>query len=162
MRLGEGVEWGLHCATVLALLPPEASIPAARLAEFHGIPAAYLAKILQSLSSAGVIEAVPGRRGGYRLARPAADITLLDVVLAVDGEEPAFRCTEIRRRGPAAVPARKYSPACAIAGAMWQAEEAFRSSLRSTTIGDLVRQLAGTVPPEAAAKAAAWFQEALP
>jgi len=162
MRLGEGVEWGLHCATVLGLLPPDASIPAGRLAEFHGIPAAYLAKILQSLSSAGVIEAVPGRRGGYRLARPAADITLLDVVLAVDGEEPAFRCTEIRRRGPAAVPARHYSPACAIAAAMWQAEEAFRSSLRSTTIADLLRQLAGTVPPEAAAKSAAWFQEVLP
>lgn len=161
MRLGEGVEWGLHCATVLALIPPDASIPAGRLAEFHGVPAAYLAKILQSLSSAGVIEAVPGRRGGYRLARPAAAITLLDIVLAIDGAGAAFRCTEIRRRGPAAVPARPFSPACAIAAAMWQAEEAFRASLRSTTVADLVRQLADTVPPEAAAKAAAWFQEVL-
>ena len=49
---------------------------------------------------AGVLETVKGPRGGYRLARPAAEITVLDVVEAIDGDEPAFRCTEIRRRGP--------------------------------------------------------------
>lgn len=161
MRLGEGVEWGLHCATVLALAPPEVAVPAARLAEFHGIPAAYLSKILQSLSAAGIVEAVPGRRGGYRLARATTAITLLDVVAAVEGDEPAFRCSEIRRRGPGAVPARFYSPVCAIAAVMWEAEEAYRSSLRATTIADLLVTLSHTISPEAAAKGAAWFQEVL-
>src|SRR5947209_8292305 len=103
MRMSDGVEWAIHCCTVLALLPPDLALPAPRLAEFHGVPPAYLAKQLQALARAGIAESVPGARGGYRLARPADEITLLDVVHAIDGPEPAFRCTEIRRRGPAAV-----------------------------------------------------------
>ena len=93
MKLGDGVEWGLHCCTLLALLPDDAALPASRLAEFHGVPAAYLAKHLQSLSRAGIVEAEAGPRGGYRLARPPAEVTLLDVVEAVEGRAPAFRCT---------------------------------------------------------------------
>ena len=114
MRLSDGVEWGVHACTVLAALPPDAALPAAKLAEYHGVPAAYLAKHLQALARAGVLETVKGPRGGYRLARPAAEITLLDVVEAIDGDEPAFRCTEIRRRGPSAVPAREYTQPCGI------------------------------------------------
>ena len=72
MQLGEGVEWALHCCTVLALVPPDRTLPAARLAEFHGVPPAYLAKHLQALAQAGIVESVPGRKGGYRLVRPAA------------------------------------------------------------------------------------------
>ena len=74
MRVGEPVEWALHCTTVLALLPPDGAIPASKLAEFHGVPAAYLAKALQSLSRAGIVESVPGRHGGYRLGRLSQEI----------------------------------------------------------------------------------------
>src|SRR4051794_29745239 len=121
MQLGEGVEWALHSCVLLALLPSDKTLPAARLAEAHALAPAYLAKHLQALSNAGVVTSVPGRRGGYRLARPPADITLLEVVEAIEGDDGAFRCTEIRRRGPAAVPAREYSPVCGIAGAMARA-----------------------------------------
>src|ERR1700738_988751 len=114
MRLTEGVEWGLHCAVLAAVLPPEATLPATRLAEYHGVPTAYLAKHLQALSRAGILDAVPGPRGGYRLARPAADTTVHDVVEPVDGAEPSFRCTEIRRNGPARLPAREYRVPCSI------------------------------------------------
>ena len=159
--MGDGVEWGLHCCTLLALLPDETALPAARLAEFHGVPAAYLAKHLQALSRAGIVEAVAGPRGGYRLARPPADVTLLDVVEAVEGRAPAFRCTEIRQRGPASLPAREYRVACSITRAMHRAEDAWRTELRSQTIADLVRSLATSVNPRAAAKAAAWFEGVL-
>ena len=165
MRLGEGVEWALHCATVLAFVPPTMTMPGARLAEFHGVPTAYLAKTLQALSRAGIVESVPGRKGGYRLAWPADQITLLDVVLAVEGEERAFRCSEIRQRGPAAadpaVAADVYVRPCSIAAAMWRAESAWRAELKAVTIGDLLMSLARTVPPEAAVKAAGWMQEVL-
>ena len=91
------------------MLPPDAALPAARLAEYHGVPSAYLAKHLQALARAGVLETVKGPRGGYRLARPPRPRSrVLDVVEAIDGDEPAFRCTEIRRRGPTAMPAREY------------------------------------------------------
>src|SRR5438445_7826812 len=127
MRLGEPVEWALHCTTVLALLPADGAMPASRLAQFHGVPAAYLAKALQALSRAGIVESVPGRRGGYRLGRPPAEITLLDIVDAVEGTEPSFRCTAIRKRGPARTGPRLYSPVCAIAQAMYRADEAWRA-----------------------------------
>ena len=77
MKLGEGLEWSLHCCTVLGSLPPGVALPASRLAEFHDVPPAYLAKQLQAMSRAGIVETTPGRRGGYRLARPAGEVSLL-------------------------------------------------------------------------------------
>jgi Rrf2 family protein len=161
MRMNEGVEWALHACTVLALLPDDQALPAARLAEFHGVPAAYLAKQLQAMAGAGIVASVPGRRGGYRLAKAPADIRLLDVVDAVDGREPAFRCTEIRQRGPAAIEPSAYRKPCGIARAMWAAEAAWRRELGSRTVADLLAGLAVDVPSEAARKGAAWFSEVL-
>ena len=159
--MGEGVEWALHCCTLLAAIPEGTTLPAARLAEFHGVPPAYTAKHLQALARAGVVASEPGRRGGYRLGRPAGEITLLDVVLAVEGEEAAFRCTEIRQRGPAGRPPEEYRGACAIARAMWEAEDAWRASLRGRTVADIVNGLAPQVPPQGAVQAAMWFREVL-
>lgn len=161
MQLGQGVEWALHCCTVLALVPPEHALPAARLAEYHGIPPAYLAKHLQALAAAGIVESVPGRKGGYRLARPAAEVTVLDVVDAVEGDEHAFRCTEIRRRGPARVAATEYRAPCGIARVMHAAERAYRAELARVSIGDLLQELSVSVSPVAIRKAAGWFQEVL-
>ncbi|MEA3075619.1 MAG: hypothetical protein QOF60_527 [Actinomycetota bacterium] len=161
MRMGRGVEWALHTCTVLALLPDGTAMPSARLAEFHGVPGAYLAKQLQAMAAAGIVESVPGRKGGYRLAKPARKVTLLEVLEAVDGGEPAFRCTEIRQRGPAQVDPGCYSKTCGIARAMWAAESAWRAELRKRTVADLIEGLAADVHPEAAVKAAAWFQEVL-
>lgn len=157
MKMSEGVEWSLHCCSVLGTMPEGIALPSARLAEFHDIPAAYLAKHLQALSQAGIVESVAGRRGGYRLGRPASEITLLDVVLAVDGEEPAFRCSEIRQRGPSAVAPEHYVRPCGIARAMWNAESAWRESLRSVTIGDLVAELDRTVSPQQVEQAINWM-----
>lgn len=46
--MSDAVEWALHCCTVLATLPEDQALPAARLAEFHDVPPAYLAKALHS------------------------------------------------------------------------------------------------------------------
>jgi len=106
MKLSEGVEWGVHCAVVLAGLAPGATLPGKALAEYHGVSESYLLKHLKALTAAELLVSVPGPRGGYRLARPPERITLLDVVQAIDGTQPAFRCTEIRQRGPLALDAR--------------------------------------------------------
>jgi Rrf2 family protein len=161
MRLGEGVEWALHSCTILALLPPATSLPAGRLAEFHGVPAAYLAKHLQQLAGAGIVESTAGRRGGYRLARPASEITFAEVVEAVEGHERAFRCSEIRQRGPAAVARAKYSPVCGIARVMYEAERAWRDVLADKTVQDAVDEMTRDAVPESGAKALRWFQEVL-
>lgn len=156
--MSEGVEWTLHCCTVLATLPAGQTLPAAKLAEFHEVPPAYLAKHLQATAAAGITETVSGPRGGYRLARPAAEIAVLDVVLAVDGEAPAFRCTEIRQQGPTAGPPNLYPAPCGIARAMWRAEDAWRAELRATTIADLVAELLVSVPHELLVAGAEWIQ----
>ncbi len=160
MRLSDGVEWGVHACVLLAVLPPDAALPAARIAEYHGVPAAYLAKHLQVLAGAGVLETVKGPRGGYRLARPAGEVSVLDVVEAIDGDEPAFRCTEIRRRGPASVPAREYRLPCGIHRVFTQADEAWRAELASTTIADLVVGVVQEAPRAAIEKGARWLADA--
>lgn len=161
MRIGEGVEWAVHACTLLAVVPPGSTLPAARLAEYHEVPPAYLAKHLQALSRAGIVESVPGPRGGYRLARPAAEITVLDVVEAVEGDEPAFRCTEIRQQGPAAQPPECYPRSCAIALTMWAAEAAWRSELRNRTISDLASAAAQAATPAAIETTVEWMRGAL-
>lgn len=161
MKLGDGVEWALHCCTVLGALPPDQAVPSSVLAEFHGVPSAYLAKQMQALSRRGIVESVPGRNGGYRLARQPTEITILDVVIAIDGPEPAFRCTEIRQQGPSAVSPSSYVKPCGIAAAMWRAEEKFRNELSGTTVGDLVAELETGVNPEQTKKAYLWLVDRL-
>jgi Rrf2 family protein len=159
MRLSEGVEWCLHCAVLLAVMPADAALSTTRLAEFHGVAVAYLAKHLQAMSRAGILAAGPGRRGGYRLARPAADISVLDVVEAVDGDDPAFRCLEIRRRGPAALPAREYRTMCGVHRVMVEADEAWRTRLSRTSIADLAAGVARDASPKGIEKFGRWRQE---
>ena len=158
MRLSEGVEWGLHCAVLLAVMPPDTALPTSRLAEFHGVPVAYLAKHLQAMSRAGILVAGPGPRGGYRLARPPADVSVLDVVEAIDGEDSAFQCLEIRRRGPTAMPAREYRTMCGIHRVMVDADAAWRAELARTSVADLAAGVARDVTPKAMEKFGSWFQ----
>ncbi len=161
MRLNEGVEWAAHCAVVLAMLPEGVTLPAARLAEFHGVPGPYLAKSLQALTRAGIVESTSGRGGGYRLGRPAQDVSLLDVVRAIEGEEPLFRCTEIRRRGPAAASAGAYPATCAIASAMWRAERAWEEELARTTVADIAARVTDQAPPAAVERSVRWLTAVL-
>jgi len=136
MKLGDGVEQAIHCVSMLAALEPDGVLAAAALAEFHGVSPSYLLKHLQALSGAGILSAVPGPTGGYRLARAPDQISLLDIVLAVEGAEPAFRCTEIRQRGPDPLPG-KPKRSCEINAAMQRAEQAYRRELAGVTIADL-------------------------
>ena len=123
------------------------------------MPVAYLAKHLQAMSRAGILVAGTGPRGGYRLARPPADVSVLDVVEAVDGEDPAFRCLEIRRRGPAAVPAREYRTMCGIHRVMVEADDAWRARLARTSIADLAAGVAEDASPKMIEKFGTWLQE---
>ena len=161
MKIGEGVEAGMHCAFLLAVIPKGAVLPAKTMAEFHGVSESYLLKHLRALASAGLLEAVPGPKGGYRLARRPEKITMCDIVTAIEGNEPAFRCTEIRRRGPCAGPPSAYKSPCAINHAMLRAEAAWRESLRRETIAALVREVTRKSDPASAQCAIAWIDERL-
>ena len=157
MKLSEGVEWAAHCLVVLARSPGGGPLPARRLAEFHGIPAPYLSKHLQALARAGLVESVPGPRGGFRLSREPDDITLLEVVEAVDGTEPAFRCTEIRQNAPFPPSPEVCRRACGVARAMHAAEQAWRESLRSVTIADLAAGVLADNGPQTFDRVREWL-----
>jgi len=156
MKMSQGVEWALHACHLLAAIPPGSSLSSAQLAEFFALPAPYLSKHLQALSRAGITASVPGPQGGYRLARPAGEISLLAVVEAVEGTAPAFRCTEIRQRGPASLPPGRYRHPCAIASAMARAEAAWRRELEAVTVADIMATV-GRRAPAAAVAARAWL-----
>ena len=138
MKLSDGVEQSIHSALMLASLGADAVLAASALAEYHGVSPSYLLKHLQVLVGAGILQSVPGPKGGYRLARPLDTISLLDIVIAIEGASPAFRCTEIRRRGPAPLAERFFGAPCAVNAAMLRAEQAYRAELRKTTLADLV------------------------
>ncbi|MBJ8347737.1 Rrf2 family transcriptional regulator [Antrihabitans sp. YC2-6] len=144
MRLSDGVEWALHCCVVLRIA--DAPTPASRLAEFHDVSPSYLAKHLQGLSRAGIIRSVQGKGGGYVLGRPAEEISVLDVVEAVNGAAPSFVCTEIRQRGPCRTPPEKCVAPCGINAVMLSADAAWRNSLRGVTISDLASRADKTAP----------------
>jgi Rrf2 family protein len=161
MRLSDGVEYGLHCGVLLAFAGPDGALPAARLAEYHGIPAAYLAKHLQAMSRAGLLESVQGPKGGYRLARPATEITVLVGVEAVYGVAPAGRGGVIRGGGPAARPAREYRGLCGIHAVMNRADEAWRAELRGVTLADIAVGVMEGAPPKSIEIGAKWMSEAV-
>lgn len=137
MKLSEGVEQAIHSVLLLSGLDDDGVLAAAALAEYHGVSPSYLLKHLQALTGAGILLSVPGPKGGYRLARAPERITLLDIVIALEGAEPAFRCTEIRQRGPSPLDTRFFAQPCRVNAAMLKAEQAYRAELRKVTIAEL-------------------------
>lgn len=141
MKLPDSTEWVLHAAGSLAQLGPGGTASATRLAEHFDLPPAYLAKQLQALVKGGVLNAATGPRGGFRLARSPEEITLLQVVEAVDGTSPFYRCNELRQRGRGAASPAQCRTICGIAKQMYAAEAAWRASLADVTLADIVAGL---------------------
>lgn len=132
----QGVEWTAHSLVVLEVIGDQRPVSSAVLARIFDLPPSYLHKQLQKLVAHGLVTSEPGPTGGFALARPAAEITLADVVAALSGPAPVFRCTEIRCRGVFADRAKEIraNGLCGINAAMLQAEQSWRASLAATTI----------------------------
>lgn len=158
MILKSQVEWALHCCAVLAGLPEGRYISTKALAEFHGLPKEYLSKALQSLSQAKLVESTLGPSGGYRLARPAAKVSFLDVVEAVEGKERSFVCSNIRANNPCRPEGFCDTGPCAIARVMWEADTAWREKLRDVSLAALVETLEQEVPPAIWQSSGEWIR----
>lgn len=157
MRLGDGVEWAAHACALLGALPEGAGLPAAAIAEFHDVPPAYLAKHMQALSRAGIVNSARGASGGYRLARAPGEISMLDIADAVDGGEQTFRCAEIRQRGPCAARKEDCTRPCSIAAAFWAAERAYRAQLQKVTLADITASILAKPDPARLGRLQAWL-----
>ena len=88
MRVSAKTDYALRAAVELAAAAAEdadAPVKGERLATSQNIPLRVLENILLQRRHAGIVESRRGAEGGYRLARPAAEITLADVIRAIDG-----------------------------------------------------------------------------
>lgn len=85
MQITKQADYAVRAMTYLAQLPPEERAATGRIAQEKSIPPSFLAKIVSQLSVAGLLQTSRGAHGGVSLAKAAKDITLLDVVEAIDG-----------------------------------------------------------------------------
>ena len=91
MRISEAASLALHTVGMLAEEPDDV-IATREIASRLAVSENHLAKVHQRLSRAGIVTAVRGPAGGFRLARPAADIKLIEVVEAIDGSCRPSQC----------------------------------------------------------------------
>lgn len=106
-------EYALRAMAWLALTP-DVLVPTTTLAEKTKVPPHYLAKVLQQLAAADLITGRRGVRGGYKLARAASDITLLNVVQAVAEVKRITTCPlGLKNHGPNLCPLHRRIDAAA-------------------------------------------------
>lgn len=90
MKMTRASNYALHAVAYMAEQDKDVPIPSHIIAEKRGIPKRFLLKVLKPLVSARVLMSVKGPDGGYRLARPANQVSLLEVIEAVDGPIRGF------------------------------------------------------------------------
>lgn len=144
MKVSTRVHYGLRAMTELARAHGEHRLVSiAEIARTECLPLAYLEQLVGELRRAGLVEGVRGVHGGYRLARPPAEMTVGHVYRVLEGEVAPVECT-----------ANDYHPgACAqdsacLSRSVWdRVQRAILQVLDSTTLADLMR--AGALRPVA-------------
>lgn len=157
---GASVEYALHCLLYLADAAEQTRIPSQDLAQFQGLSPSYVAKLFAQLKAADLVVAREGIAGGYALARPAEKITVLDVVLALEGDKPLFHCQDIRAQCVLFAqqpPAWATKGVCAIHAVMLEAQGQMRETLRRHTLADLAQRLSHKAPRTFGASTKQWF-----
>lgn len=123
-------DYGIRALVYLAGHDGERS-KAADIAGEMGIPQGFLHQVLQELQRSGLVTSRPSRHGGYSLAKPPDEVTVLNVVEALEGPLQADECA--LRGGPC-----HWDDACALHSTWSGAYEALRDKLAESTLATLV------------------------
>ncbi|AWI62512.1 RrF2 family transcriptional regulator [Sinorhizobium fredii] len=165
-HVSAGVEYALHCLLFLVDAQELGQPASARdLAELQKVPAEFVAKLFTKLQKAGVVVAREGIGGGFALARPATDITVLDVVEAVDGRKALFECKEIRAQCALfgdRTPGWAVDGVCSIHAVMIEAEKRTRDVLAAHTLASIAGRAAMTAPRDHADGVREWLTARTP
>ena len=139
MRVSSKVDYAVRAAVELATAEPGVHVKAEAIASAQDIPRKFLDNILQTLRQAGLVESRRGPDGGHSLGRPATEITIADIIRAVDGP-----LVGVNGRPPEAV---DYAGVASPLRETWIAARAgLRSVLEAVTLADVVeRHLPGVV-----------------
>lgn len=149
LSLGRRADYALRAAVELARHPDDRR-KSREIGDEMDVPMTYLPQIMAELVRSGLVASHAGPRGGYVLARPATDISLLEVIEAVEGNPVSTEC--ILRGGPC-----RWDGMCAIHVPWFRAQQAMLDQLAATSLGDVAAideaLLAGDyVAPAAAAR----------
>jgi Rrf2 family protein len=99
IRFSRRTDYGFMAIRHLAMQPAGSYCCAREIARQHGIPQALTAKLLQRLARRGLVASQHGTKGGYQIARPASQITLREVVEAIEGPCGLTDCLTDTRAG---------------------------------------------------------------
>lgn len=134
LRLSKKADYALLALRHMAAPGSRETVSARELAESYDLPPELLAKVLQQLVRAGLLLSQQGIRGGYGLARPAADITVVDVVQAIDGPLMVTACSESDHS------CDQYTK-CNIRDPLWKLKDRIVAALAATTVAELAVDL---------------------
>jgi Rrf2 family protein len=135
--------YGLIALSHLAKLPDSELASARRIAREYAIPEALLMNVMKKLSSVGYLESVRGARGGYRLSRPASDLSIIDILESLEGP---LRLAECMTEDDTADLSRcKMASQCPIARPIHRLNSQMREYLGAMTLADLVAEQADPV-----------------
>ncbi|MFD3257831.1 Rrf2 family transcriptional regulator [Paenibacillus lentus] len=95
MQFSKSTDYALHALIHLAHSERRENIGIKELAATLDVSESYLSKIMSKLRQDGIVRAVPGVNGGYELARPAEQITFLEVIQVIEGRQRLFECSNI-------------------------------------------------------------------
>ena len=130
MRLTAKSEYGVLAVIDLACTYGSGPVSARQIAERRGIPPRFLEQLFVSLRRAGIVTAVRGAHGGFTLTRPPAEITVLDVVEALEGPLQSSVCDQEHS-------GCTKSASCAAAPVWARATDALRDVFASSTLDSL-------------------------
>jgi Rrf2 family nitric oxide-sensitive transcriptional repressor len=131
MRMTTHTDYSLRTLMYLALQPNRLST-IADIAAAYGVSENHLMKVVHQLGLAGIIETTRGRQGGMRLARPAEEINLGDVVRRMEPDPEIAPC--FSGKGACII-----QPCCLLQGALQEALKAFLAVLDGYTLADLIQ-----------------------
>lgn len=131
MQLTRYSDYSLRVLIYLAV-DPDRRATIDEIARSYGVSRAHLMKVVHQLGLRGYVETVRGRGGGLRLARPAGEIGIGEVVRATEGNLALVECMDSDASECA------IEPACGLRSALREALAAFLSVLDGYTLADLV------------------------
>ena len=136
MRLNMQTDYALRLLTYLAVME-DARTTTAEVADRFGISRTHLTKVANALSHEGFVETARGRAGGLRLAQPASEIVIGNVVRRMEADFAIAECFQAAK-GNGQSGGCLIFPACRLRGVLSRALEAFLATLDEITLHDLV------------------------
>lgn len=131
MQITRQADYAVRAILYLAQVENNERVATSRVAQNQKIPSSFLAKIIAQLSIAGLLDTLRGAHGGVRLAREPRNITLLEVVEAIDGPIQLNVCV--------GAPGNcSFEPNCSVRMVWCDAQNELVARLRNTTFGQLI------------------------